>query len=451
MSEDLLGNSVSSASESALKGIDDFVSGFLSYETRAGNILDAALAEPDSTLANVYAGMVAMFADVPGAEKNAKSWLEIARATLGRANERERLNFAMLEAWTKNDIPRALRIGDEIVSEYPTDLAALKLHQTFNFNLGNAPDMLRIARKALPFNQGNPHIHGMLAFGYEQCHFLDRAEDEARKALDIKFKEPWAHHALAHVMLTQGRVPEGRQFMREASATWTDLNSFMYTHNWWHMALFDISSGDFAAALDAYDNHCWGLDKTYSQDQIGAVSLLARMELAGIDVGNRWAELGQWLKPRANDTLQPFLTMQYLYGLAKANMAEAHELMRAVEHRAASAAPFEKTAWAAVALPACRGLYAHATGRYETAVAELSHASPRMMEIGGSHAQRDLFAQVLLDAHIKAGHLVTAQQMLESRRRYDPNGVPLNRMLAAVYERLGLLEEAEQARHRHYA
>ena len=55
----------------------------------------------------------------------------------------------------------------------------------------------------------------------------------------------------------------------------------MYTHNWWHLALFYISEGRFAEALAVYDRHVWARDRSYSQDQIGAVSLLARLELAG--------------------------------------------------------------------------------------------------------------------------------------------------------------------------
>lgn len=70
---------------------------------------------------------------------------------------------------------------------------------------------------------------------------------------------------------------------------------------------------------------------------------------------------------------------------------------------------------------------------------------PRMAEIGGSHAQRDLFEQIHLDALIKAGRASAAQQVLEMRRSYDPDGVPLNRLLAEVYEKVGLPGEAATA------
>lgn len=450
MPQDALGNKVSIAGEGALSGIDDFVMGFLANETRIANILQSAEQNPASTLANIYAGMIAMFADVPNPAVGAKPWAARARKTLDSANTREKMNFALLENWIKGDVVQALEIADQVIAAYPTDLVALKIHQTFNFHLGNAPEMLRIAKAALPANSSNPYLYGMLAFGYEQMHFLEKAEESARKALEIKWKEPWSHHALAHVMLTTGRVPEGIKFMRKASESWQGLNSFMYTHNWWHLALFHINNGDPDKVFETYDTHCWGIDKSYAEDQIGAVSLLARMEFAGMDVGARWVDVGDHLRVRAGDTLQPFMTMQYLYGLAKAELPEADMLMAAVEKRAATAQPFEKTAWQHVALPACRGLLAHAHGQFELAVEHLTGAMPRMMMVGGSHAQRDLFAQILLDAHIKCGHYVTAQEMLQGRRRYDPNGVPLNRMLANIYEKLGLLDEAAEAAQRRY-
>ena len=124
-------------------------------------------------------------------------------------------------------------------------------------------------------------------------------------------------------MLTQGRIEEGHAFMEDVSATWTGLNSFMVTHNWWHQALFALEMERHEEVLDLYDQQVWGVAKDYSQDQINAISLLARLELAGVDVGNRWQDLGNYLASRVQDQVLPFLDMQYLYGLARAQRAEA--------------------------------------------------------------------------------------------------------------------------------
>lgn len=72
----------------------------------------------------------------------------------------------------------------------------------------------------------------------------------------------------------------------------------MVTHNWWHTALFALALGDTATVLRMYDERVWGVEKSYSQDQINAISLLARLELVGVDVGQRWQDLGRYLAPR---------------------------------------------------------------------------------------------------------------------------------------------------------
>jgi tetratricopeptide (TPR) repeat protein len=445
MQSDYLGNPVGAQRASTLRAVDDFIEGYLAYETRAAGILDAAAAEPESCIANVYAGLLWMLLEAAEAPARAAKYLDAAERAAPGATRREQLNTALLRAWVGDDMPLALRLCERISDEFPRDLAIVKMHQYFEFNRGNSPEMLRVALKVAPANSDVPYMHGMTAFAYEQCHLLDEAESEARAALDMRRKEPWAQHALAHVLLTRGRIDEGARFLEEAADTWTGLNSFMVTHIWWHLALFYLSQGRDQKVLELYDRHCWGVAKDYSQDQIGAVSLLARCEIAGIDVGPRWRELGGHLVSRAHDTVQPFLTLQYLYGLARAGLAEADVLLESVRRRARAAPDFSREVWRDVALPGCEGLYCHARGDFPAAWSHLATCVPRMAEAGGSHAQRDLFEQILLDAALKSGRSAVAQRMLEHRRAGDPDGVQVNSALAAVYAQLGLPELARQA------
>jgi tetratricopeptide (TPR) repeat protein len=445
MQQDSLGNPVTGARGSTLRALDEFIEGYLGYETRAEGILAAADADPDCCLANAYAGFLWMFLETPDAALRAAKYLAAAERTAPAATRREQLNTALLASWAADDLPETLRVCDRLGEEFPRDLVALKTHQYFEFNRGNSPQMLRAALRALDRNSDIPYMHGMVAFAYEQCHLMQEAEGAARTALNLRRKEPWAQHALAHVMLTQGRIDEGAQFLEGVQDTWVDLNSFMVTHIWWHLALFYLSQGRFEAVLNIYDRHCWGVAKSYSQDQVGAVSLLTRMELAGLDVGDRWQELGHYLAARARDTVLPFLTLQYLYGLARAGRIEAEELLESVRQRAAKAAPFVHEVWRDVAAPACEGLYAHARGDFDAAWRHLGAALPRMMEAGGSHAQRDLFEQLWLDAALKSGRWVVAQQALELRRAADPDGVPVNSALSGVYAKLGLADLADRA------
>jgi len=274
--QDILGNPVSTGDSAILAGIDDFVGGFLSYENRAAGVLKTAAAAPGSALANAYAGALFMLLESPDGPIRARPFLERAEAAT-TANAREKAFTAFLRAWLEDDVPAALSLSAAIVDEWPRDLVAVKLNQYLVFGHGNAAGMLRIALKAAPASADVPQMHGMLAFALEQCHLLGDAEAAARRALEMTEREPWAQHALAHVMLTTGRIDEGARFMTQASATWSDLNSFMIGHNVWHLSLFRLSQGRTDEVLNLYDTQCWAYDRTYSQDQVGAVSLLARL------------------------------------------------------------------------------------------------------------------------------------------------------------------------------
>jgi len=440
MHTDSLGNPLSLTDPASVARVDDFVMGFIACEARAVDVLAAA--QDTHPLVQAYCAALHMFAEARDAVANARPFIARAQSGVARATARERRFIAAVAAWVAGDITGAIRLHHEQAREFPRDLASLKLGQYHCFNTGDCPGMLRLALATLPAATDVPYVHGMAAFGYEQCHLLREAEASARRAIAMCRKEPWAHHGLAHVMLTEGRLSEGLAFMQDVSDSWTGLNSFMVTHNWWHVALFLIELGRDAEALAVYDEQVWGVDKAYSQDQIGAVSLLARFELAGIDVGERWQELADRLALRLDDHVLPFLDLQYLYGLARAGRPEADLLLHGIEAFAPQAPPSTRAAWERVCVPAARGLLAHAHGDHAGAIDGLGLALPRLIQIGGSHAQRDLFEQVYLDALVRCGTEATlagAQGILQPQRNGQPESLRLRRQTAAVHEALGLV------------
>lgn len=437
---DSLGNPLTLDDIASLPLVDDFVMGFISTEARAVNLLTVAQADA-SPIVQAYCATLHLFAESREAVANARPFLDKAKAGAARATPREQRYIAAIEAWADGDIARAIALHAEQAREHPRDLVSVKLGQYHCFNTGDCPGMLRLALAVLPSAADVPYVHGMTAFGYEQCHLMREAEASARRAISMCRKEPWAHHALAHVMLTEGRLAEGLAFMQSVSDTWTGLNSFMVTHNWWHVALFFIDLGRDAEALAVYDEHAWGVVKDYSQDQIGAVSLLARLELAGIDVGTRWNNVAGYLLQRQADHVLPFLDLQYLYGLARAGRSEADTLLRNIEAFAPGAPPSTRAAWQRVCVPAAHGLVAHARGDFAGAIEGLGVALPRLIEIGGSHAQRDLFEQLYLDALVRIGTestLAAAQGILQQQLNGQPESLRLRRQAGAVYARLGL-------------
>src|SRR5271168_5009003 len=166
---DYLGNPVSGDPE-ALAAVDDFVAGFIGYETRAGQVVKAAVARPGHGLLNLYAGVLFMLLESPQGPGRAQPFLDKARAA--DLNERERRTGDFLGAWIGGDIPAAERLGQAIARDWPRDLAMVKLAQYLAFNRGDFAGMLRIALASLPDAEDVAQMHGMAAFGYEECHLL---------------------------------------------------------------------------------------------------------------------------------------------------------------------------------------------------------------------------------------------------------------------------------------
>jgi tetratricopeptide (TPR) repeat protein len=448
MAQDSLGNPISARRPETVAAIDDFVLGYLGYDLRIVNVLAAADDDAEDALVNAYAGLLWMLSETGGIPDAARRYLARAEQAEAAALPREREVVAVLRCWIADDVPASLRVVEQILQAHPRDLAMLKLHQYHDFNTGDFPAMLRVALGSLQAAGDVAYLHGMLAFAYEQLHLLDQAEGGARHALGLQRREPWAQHALAHVTLTQGRIGEGAAFLESMRDTWGGLTSFMYTHLWWHLALFYLSQGRFQQALAAYDEHCWSQQKDFSQDQIGAVSLLARFMFAGIDVGERWQELGAYLADRQHDVAQPFLTLQYFYGLARAGRPEAAILLAAIRRAPVEGPQASRVVWRDIGVPLAEGLAAHAAGDHLSALRLIEPHLSRLMDIGGSHAQRDLFDQIVLDALLQSGQCRRAQQILETRRLSDQHGVPVNRALAQVYAQLGLPALAAEAQAR---
>ena len=439
---DMLGNAISKNDMPAIEGINAFVHGFVAYESTAINVLNFAENNSISVIANAYAGFIWMFLESPEAPIKAAIFLKKCEAAESNSDSlfpRGTLHVQILRSWISDEIPKVLKLIEESIELYPRDVVLVKLYQYLAFNQGQLHSMLDIVKKVLPFCQDIAYIYGMIAFAYEQCKFFDEAEISARKALSMISKEPWAEHALAHVMLTKGRITEGLQFLEKASVNWIGLNSFMSTHLYWHLALFHISLNNFTKALEIYDLYVWGVAKDYSQDQINAVSLLTRLELAGCtDVGeHRWKDIGQYLLVRCHDTTQPFHSLHYLIGLSRAGYDnEANLLLQAIHERSVTAPEFVKLAWLNAAKPASIAIISWIKQDYHVTKINMKIALNYMQNIGGSNAQRDLFEQIYIDSVIKSGDYNLGLQLIEKRYEQDPENLILCRLKEGCVSKL---------------
>lgn len=409
MREDAYGNSIETDDDGTVAAIDRFAASFLAYGTDFAVILDAAERDPDCLLAQTQAALLGLFMENNAGKALAARHLERGRMLVAaqRGGERERLYFGAVEAAARHDAAGATGLHEEIASRWPRDLFAAKLGQIHYFNAGDAEGMRRIAATVLNAHRETAYAWGLLAFGLEECHELDAALDAGRRAAEMTPVEPWAHHAVAHVHEARGEPDAGLAWMEDRAPTWQACNSFMFTHNWWHVALFHIANGAPDRALAVYDTRLWGApqgDPTYSQDQAGAVSMLIRLELRGLDVGERWAEVADRIAARETMYDQPFLCAHYAYALARSERRNASDTFMAGlrDHADSATGAAHGRLWQDIALPLCRGMAAHARNEFFAAAEAMAEVRPHWRAVGGSHAQRDLFEQVYRDALARA-------------------------------------------------
>jgi tetratricopeptide (TPR) repeat protein len=368
-------------------------------------------------------------------------YVEAARAAAHGVTERERLFVGAIEAWAHRDSAKALHFHKGILELAPRDILNLKIAQIHQINCGDSTAMADWSTYTLKYASDVGYVWGLAAFGLEQCGHFAQAENAGVRAVEMNEDDPWAHHAVAHVMDTQGRTNEGLGWMRAHWHLWDRCSSFLYTHNWWHSALFYLDRDAPEDALALYDTRIWGVRKTHVQDQVNAVALLARLELFGVDVGARWLDLGAHLRARMHDHLNGFLDLHFLYGLARAqdHQAVCEMMVSLTAYAQAAPAPY-LALWQDIVLPTAQGLLSFVAGDYTKAKAALSKARPHWRLMGGSNAQRDLFEQIYLRVLIDANAPAQAKTLLDQRLARRGSIPWEHRTLAKIYHTMAMPE-----------
>ncbi|HBK91686.1 MAG TPA: tetratricopeptide repeat-containing protein [Parvularcula sp.] len=393
-SKDRFGLSIASACADAASGYDAYVREFLSYGSKLRDLFAVVDACPDAPLLNAHAA--ALHLAFEGAEgwAHAQPYIDRMRTAAGAGGERERIFCAAVEAWAARDYWKARDLLDALTVRWPADLCAIKWGQYHAFNLGDQAALLRFGERARIVFENEPYANGLYAFALEQNHRLDEAEETGHRACELAIDDAWAHHAVAHVMETQGRAKDGARWLNHCSHTWEKKGVFIRDHNWWHAGLFQIALGREDLALKIYDERLWGAWPEFPQEQIGAVSMLWRLEMRGLDVGDRWKPVVAQVRRRAGEHILPFHDLHYLYALARAgHEGEACKFMASLNAHAETAPAGAKDFWRGVGIPAAEGVLAFANDDCERAAASLGRALPALHLAGGSHAQRHLFVE----------------------------------------------------------
>ena len=384
-------------------------------------VLKSALArDPGFALGAVAIAALYMIGGFRGDHPEVMSALSAAEAAIGGASERERRHLAAAQAWAEGETSRAILGWETILADHPTDALALRLAQDAYFFLGRSAAIRDCAARALPaWDRDNPlasFVLGLYAFGLEETGDLKRAEDFGREALALKPRDAWATHALAHVMETANRHEEGVAFLTSTRADWAHAH-FMAHHNGWHLALFLIEQGRFDEVLAGYDRFTAPkLADDATLDRIDAASLLWRLELAGVDVGDRWAPLADKWMAHVDDHVLAFNDLHCAFAAARSpDPDHAMRLSRSLDDYERAGSGDNRQVTSEVGRRLIDGALAFASGEYERAVEAILPVRNNSVRIGGSHAQRDIVNLTLIAAAGRSGQWSLARALLGER------------------------------------
>jgi hypothetical protein len=399
------------------------------YDTPLADLDAAIAADPAWPLPHAMKAGFLYSLTEPALCDDAARHLAEARALVTPATPaRERAHLDALQLVADGRWAAACRAWDLLLIDHPRDALALQWAHLWDFYRGDAPSLRARPARVLPeWDEDDPlyaHVLALWAFGLEENHCFEAAEEAGRRALAIDARAPWAVHAVAHVMEMQGRFDDGAAWLRAHQPAWTEGNGFA-AHLWWHTALFRLEGMDIAGTLRTADGHLSGDDLQIGLQRVDAASLLWRLHLQGADVGARCRALADAWCAEHVPGHYAFNDVHALMALlAAGEVAEADAQVARCAERAMNAedARRDNHAMAREAgLPLARALLAFGKGEFDSAADQLYAVRTAAQRFGGSHAQRDVIDQTLLAACARGtGRKALGRALLNERLLAKP-------------------------------
>ncbi|MEQ6250159.1 tetratricopeptide repeat protein [Sulfitobacter sp. HNIBRBA3233] len=412
---------VTLTTDAALRDWNGVIHALLSHGTRTpeylGRVMDA---EPEFAMGHAARGLFCLMtgraeviAPARGALAKAQSLAQLQSLT-----PRETGWIKALEHWLHGRPSAAIGEIEKILSRWPEDTLSAKLSHGIRFMIGDSHGMRRSVERVLlahgPDHACRGYLLGCHAFSLEETGDYSQAERTGLEGLTYAQDDAWGLHAVAHVHDMTARSQDGIALIEDHFSAWFGANNFRY-HVWWHKALLHMDLGQTDVVLGLYDAQIRA-DKTDDyRDISNATSLLMRLELEGVDVGRRWEELADLSEARVEDGCLVFADLHYMLALVGAARGPAREAMTARFARDAAKPGEMPSRVDHPGQAALAGLNAFSEGRYDEAFRNLAHARPAMQTIGGSHAQRDVFERMTIDAGLRAGRYDATETILKDR------------------------------------
>lgn len=421
---DRFGCPISFSSDASIAEWNDFMLSFLTHSASVPKHLKTLSDnEPDSALLAATKGLIFLTLGRSELSQAASDTLLTAERlqTVRPISPREKAYIESLRCYVEGFPRRAADKLDSMLVQFPQDAFGHKMVHALRFISGDQIGMLNSLKKVIHLYQGDHiasgYINGCYAFALEETGDFQSAEFAGRRAVEMSSDDAWGTHAVAHVLDMTSRSREGADWLSTREKSWDHCANFGF-HLWWHLALFHLDRGNIDGVFDLYDRYIRRETTDDFRDISNGASLLLRLELEGIPVGNRWEEMANICEKRIDDACNVFADLHYMLALIGGDRRRtADNLLRRMRHTGKKSKTDIETVTAETGLPTASGLQAFRDGNYRRAANEIFLGLPALKDIGGSHAQRDIFERMGIESAIRAGAYDMATFLLDDRSK----------------------------------
>ena len=371
--------------------------------------------------------------NVPEARANAEKAVSLSSGL----SHRERGFIDVVSKFVQGENHAATAAVHDHLREHPRDAMLMRLAQRL-YTQGcvgiGAPDypprFYNLMTEVAPHYGEDWAFMGQYAWANHEVGKMSEGMDLAQRSLDLNPANGVAAHSVAHVYYEMSQDDEGAAFM----GSWLedyDRRSTYRVHLSWHQALFELALGRYNQALGWYERDIRPSVQDLKYAALAdSASLVWRMKVYG-DVAPLapWQELVELAAPAAQ---RPGPSFRDAHAALAFTAAGDDEMFgKLVDGYQALADAGDATAREAT-LPLIQGIGAFGRGEYAEAVRLMEPVYPQLTRVGGSHAQRLVFEDTLLEAYLRAEEFDKATGILRERlsRRESPasfSGWPAHR------------------------
>ena len=389
-------------------------------------LAEAVEADEGFAAAHAALGMVQM---MRGSVPQAKETMQRAHETQAGVSQRERQQIELIDLWMKGEGHKATARLRDHLAEYPRDCMMIRLAQRLyirgcsSVGSGDAdfpPAYYALLSSIAPSYGEDWAFYGQYAWANHEIGLIDEGRRLAQRSLDLRPDNAVAAHSIAHVHYETGDPSGGSDFLGAWLGT-LDKRADYRVHLSWHQALFELALGRQGQVESwYYDEIEPSLKRGRLASLAESASLLWRMQLySGTAPTLSWELSCPLAAPAAEKAGVAFGDAHAALALAgSGDHAALSRMLDGLQSEAGKGNALARE----VMVPFVQGLDAFAHEDYETAAKHLGPLESQLVRIGGSHAQREVFEDTILEAYLRAGEFDAAEAMLKERlgRRSTP-------------------------------